>query len=100
MKKNKYKLTKEEQALLDSFERDEWHSVKNVNVEIKKTKKIAENTMKHWKKEKKDARINIRLTAQDLEKIKKIAEHEGLPYQTLISSILHQFSLGHLKKVA
>lgn len=100
MKKINYKLTDEEKNLSDSFERGEWRSVKNAKEEIKKSQKIAENTMKRWEKEAKDARINIRLTSSDLERIKKIADHEGLPYQTLITSVLHKFSLGRLKNAA
>lgn len=100
MKKRNYKLTTEEQHLLDSVERGEWRSAKNAKDEIKKSRKIAENTMKKWEKDIKDARINIRLTSDDLERIKKIAAHEGLPYQTLIASVLHKFSLGRLKNAA
>ncbi|MCX6958277.1 MAG: hypothetical protein NT164_07060 [Verrucomicrobiae bacterium] len=43
-----------------------------------------------------DARINIRLPKHDLTKIKQRAAHEGLPYQTLIASLLHKYAKGHL----
>lgn len=45
---------------------------------------------------RKDARINIRLPKHDLTKIKQRAAHEGLPYQTLIASLLHKYAKGHL----
>lgn len=46
---------------------------------------------------RKDARINIRLPKHDLTKIKQLAaHHEGLPYQTLIASLLHKYAKGHL----
>ena len=45
---------------------------------------------------KKDKRISIRVYGADLERIKRIALQEGLPYQTLITSILHKFATGML----
>ena len=85
-----YKLDKEEQELLSSIENDEWVSVDNLKNEIKKHQEIAKNTLK------KDKRINIRLSSFDLEAIKTKAVEMGLPYQTLISSILHQYISGRL----
>jgi len=38
---------------------------------------------------RKDARVNIRLSTADLEMLKRRAAEEGLPYQTLIASVLH-----------
>ncbi|ACJ19319.1 hypothetical protein CbuK_2134 [Coxiella burnetii CbuK_Q154] len=46
----------------------------------------------------KDARINIRISSTDLEQIKQKAAYEGIPYQTLIASILHKYAAGHLEK--
>ena len=43
---------------------------------------------------KKDKRINIRITSRDLSAIQKLALSEGIPYQTLIASILHKFADG------
>ena len=45
---------------------------------------------------KKEARVNIRMTPDDIEKIREVARQEGLPYQTLMSSILHKFLTGQL----
>lgn len=45
---------------------------------------------------KKDKRISIRVYGSDLENIKRLALNEGLPYQTLITSILHKFATGQL----
>jgi predicted DNA binding CopG/RHH family protein len=45
---------------------------------------------------KKIARINIRMKADDLEDIKQIADRKGLPYQTLIGSVLHRFAKGDM----
>jgi len=43
-----------------------------------------------------DKRVNIRISERDLVKIQKKALEEGLPYQTLMSSILHKFVGGWL----
>ena len=48
---------------------------------------------------KKDRRLNIRLSSKDLEAIQKRALAEGLPYQTLIASLLHKYAAGLLKEV-
>jgi hypothetical protein len=48
---------------------------------------------------RKDRRLNIRLSSKDLEAIQKRALAEGLPYQTLISSLLHKYASGRLKEV-
>ena len=48
---------------------------------------------------RKDRRLNIRLSSKDLEAIQKRALAEGLPYQTLIASLLHKYASGRLKEV-
>lgn len=45
---------------------------------------------------KKVSRINIRMKTDDLEDIKRIAERKGMPYQTLIGSVLHRFAKGDM----
>ena len=79
---------KYEQDLLKSYDRDEWKSVKNVKNEINKYREYARNTLR------KDKRINIRITSNDLENVQVIAIEEGIPYQTLIASIIHKFVTG------
>lgn len=86
----KIKLDKEEQALLDSVERGEWRSVKNLNREIKRHQQYARNTLK------KGRRVNIRMSSKDLEEIQAIAVADSIPYQTLMSSVLHRFVNGRL----
>ena len=48
---------------------------------------------------RKDRRLNIRLSSKDLEAIQKRALAEGLPYQTLIASLLHKYAAGRLKEI-
>ena len=40
--------------------------------------------------------INIRISAYDVEKVKQKSAEEVIPYQTLISSIIHKYSTGKL----
>jgi predicted DNA binding CopG/RHH family protein len=80
----------EERGLAESFERGEWRSVKNVKREVQKLRDAAKSTLK------KDARINIRLSSKDLGDVQVIAAREGIPYQTLLSSIIHKYVSGSL----
>ena len=84
------KLDKEERDILDSYERGEWRPVKNLNQEIKKHREYARQTLK------KDKRVNIRIPSRVLDELQARAIEDGIPYQTLISSILHRFITGRL----
>jgi predicted DNA binding CopG/RHH family protein len=86
----KIKLDKEEKELLDSYERGEWKSVKNLEEEIDKHRGCARQTLK------KDNRVNIRISSMVLDELQTRAIEDGMPYQTLISSILHRFETGRL----
>ncbi len=79
------KLDKEEKELLNSFEKGEWKSVKNISRRKSELKEYARATIR------KDKRVNIRISERDLKELQRIAVREGLPYQTLISSILHKY---------
>lgn len=83
-------LDDEEKNLLESFERGEWKSVSN----LEEAKAFAQEAAANYFC--KDARINIRLSRNDLSRIKQRAAYEGLPYQTLIASLLHKYAAGHL----
>ena len=83
-------LNEEETDILDSLESGEWDSVENLKEEIASHQTIARNTLK------KDKRVNLRMSTKDLEAIKTFAVEEGLPYQTLMSSVLHKFITGRL----
>jgi predicted DNA binding CopG/RHH family protein len=83
-------IDREEKELLDSFERGEWVPVPNVEAEKKRYQDAAKQSMK------KDRRVNIRLSSHDLEAIQRLAVEEGLPYQTLLSSIIHRYATGRL----
>ena len=83
-------LDKEERDLVASFERGEWKSVENLEQEMEKHRQIARNTLR------KDKRVTVRVSSKDLEDIRAKAAEDGIPYQTLISSVLRRFVSGRL----
>jgi predicted DNA binding CopG/RHH family protein len=87
---DKGKMDPEERDLLDSFEREEWQSVNDFEGEAQRYRDYAHATFR------KDTRINIRISSKDLEELQKRALEEGIPYQTLIASILHKYASGRL----
>jgi len=87
---NKIKLDKDEQEILKSFEKGEWKTVQNVEKEIIKHQQYARNTLK------KDKMVNIRISSKVLEEIQALAVENGIPYQTLMSSVLHRYVSGYL----
>ena len=88
----KKNVDNEEKDILDSYERGQWRPVKNRKREIKRLQQYARNTLQ------KDKRINIRMSSKDLDRVRVIATQEGIPYQTLISSIVHKYVSGYLKE--
>lgn len=84
------KLSSEEREILEAFEKGK----------LKRSKKAANTQKRHQEYAeamfKKDARINIRLSSKDLRGLQKRALAEGIPYQTLIASILHKYVEGRL----
>ena len=84
------KLDKSEKELRDSVERGEWKSSTKTKKDTQRFQEYARATFK------KDRRINIRISSRDLEAIQKRALEEGLPYQTLIASLLHKYASGRL----
>jgi predicted DNA binding CopG/RHH family protein len=83
-------LDKEESDLMKSLENDEWHTVKDIEQQKQSAVEAARNTLK------KDKRINLRLSQKDYHQIQIKAAQEGIPYQTLISSIIHKYLNGSL----
>ncbi len=84
------KLQKDELELLASYEQDEWKSARNVKEQREKYQAYARATFR------KGERINIRISEKDLVDLQKLALREGIPYQTLISSVLHKYVTGVL----
>jgi predicted DNA binding CopG/RHH family protein len=81
-----------EEEILATFEAGEWQSVNEADrlIELKGYAKAAMS---------KDKRITMRLSSMDLESIQSRAIEEGIPYQTLISSVIHKYVTGRLVEV-
>lgn len=84
------KLDTEEKEILEAFETGKLKKSRSIKKQIEQHKVVAEATFK------KDARINIRLSSKDLRSLQARALREGIPYQTLVSSVLHKFVDGQL----
>ena len=84
------KLDKEEQEILESYERGTMKLLTPTRQEIQRVKAMAQKTFR------KDRRVTIRLYDHDLKGIQKKAMERGVPYQTLISSMIHQYVEGDL----
>lgn len=83
------KIDDYEREILDAFERDRLVSVAT-QAELARFKAAARATAI------KDRRVNIRLSSSDLSDIQIRALEEGVPYQTLIASVLHKYVTGRL----
>lgn len=83
-------LDEEEEALMDSLDNETWQPVANVEEEVEKAVLAARRSIK------KDRRINLRLTEKDYYEIQIRAIEEGVPYQTLVASIIHKYLNGSL----
>ena len=86
------KLDAKEKEILESVERGEWRSARGGKRERNRYARFARATFR------KDRRLNIRISSKDLEALQKRALEEGLPYQTLISSLLHKYASGRLRE--
>ena len=84
------KLDREEREILEAYEKGELKRVDNLEERLKQHRAFAEATLR------KDARISIRLYSRDLRALQSLALREGIPYQTLVSSILHKYAEGRL----
>jgi predicted DNA binding CopG/RHH family protein len=86
---SKIKLDQAEAALLADYEADEFKSA----LTPARKKAIQRAALQSFKKDK---RINIRISGHDLDAIQRRALEEGVPYQTLVSSVLHKYVSGSL----
>lgn len=85
-----YKLDAEELQILRNIEAGKYKSVDNLKEEIKRAREAAKNTLQKTKN------INIRLPERDIQKLKVKAAENNLPYQTLISMLLRQYTKGKI----
>ena len=88
---NNYELEEYEKELLKALNKAGYKSVPNLKREMARYRAIAKATLT------KKRNINIRISESDLLKIKAKAARKGLPYQTMITSLIHQYSTGQIK---
>lgn len=95
LKKKKLKskaLEKEDQYFESILAESGW---KDVLTEAHKTA-LQSAAQAHLLKRKKEARVNLRMTSEDVDQIRQLAAREGIGYQTLMVSVLHKFAQGSL----
>ena len=83
-------LNEEERDILDRFERGELRSTPGSEQEIEAARQAARNTFNKTK------RVNLRVTERDFNLAHSRAREEGIPYQTLLSSVIHKYLSGRL----
>ena len=76
---------REEKEFLESYERGEWHSVSNLQREIERYQEYAASWLE------KNMLVYLTLSADDFEMPKQKASGAGVPYQTLLTNLVHQF---------
>ena len=86
-------LDEEEQTISDAIDKGKLKSVGNAVKHMERARTAATNTLR------KDERITLRITAGDLDRLKQKAAYKGLPYQTFIASVLHEYAAGHFEEV-
>ena len=84
------RLNAEEQEILDRFERGELRSAAGVEEEMETARQAARQTFNKTK------RVNLRVTERDFNLAHSRAREEGIPYQTLLSSVIHKYLSGRL----
>jgi predicted DNA binding CopG/RHH family protein len=86
----KNKLDRDEKEILEAYKNDEFVEIPEMDSKIKRHVEYAKETFR------KNKRINIRISQKDLESIQRKSLEEGIPYQTLISSLIHRYISGKL----
>ena len=84
------RLTREEKAIETALLNGEYRDVSEA--EFKKTKEALARAAEEIARRRKDAVLNIRINSRDLASIKQKAKSLGIPYQTLISELLHVYA--------
>ncbi len=89
-------MSKEKTMVLDEYESEILEAFENGKLKpVGSTtdfQAIARNTMK------KNRKINIRIAENDLVALQRRAAKDGIPYQTLVGSVLHKYVSGFLKE--
>ena len=86
----KKQLNAEEREILEHFERGELTAASEAQREMETAQHAARNTFN------KTRRVNLRVTERDFNLAHARAREEGIPYQTLLSSVIHKYLSGRL----
>lgn len=86
------RLDQDERRILSAYERGELRSVVTSEASLRRYREYARATLT------KNRRVNIRMSTLDLADIQARAAEEGVPYQTLMASVLHKFATGRLRE--
>ena len=79
------KLDKEEKEILNEVERGEWKSTVKTKKEMEPYRLMAKETLANKKN------VNVKLSEHDIRSLRKMAAKEGIPWQSLATSILHRY---------
>jgi predicted DNA binding CopG/RHH family protein len=88
----KNNLDHEEREILEAFEKGKLKPIRNTAAMLSRLRIAARNTIK------KDKRVNIRISSKDLTELQVKAVQDGIPYQTLMSSVLHKYVSGRFRE--
>jgi len=93
MKNEKRTITADEYELelIESLHNNEWTSVQNLESEKTRFRQIALATLNEMQA------VQIKIQREDIEAIKKRSTEIGIPFQTLISALIHNFAVGQIK---
>lgn len=83
-------LDRYEKQILSAYESGKLKSVVTSDASLRRYREYARATLT------KNRRVNIRISTQDVSDIQARAAEEGMPYQTLMASVLHKFATGRL----
>ena len=79
---------REDKEYLDSYEKAEWHTVSNLQREIRRYQEYATTWLEN------NSLVYLTLSAEDFQVLKQKASNAGIPYQTLLTNLVHQFVTG------
>ena len=85
-------LDEEEQEILNAYDDGKTTPVEDTTSLLARHREYAEATFR------KDAKLNIRISSKDLRGLQRRALADGIPYQTLVASVLHKFVEGRLSE--
>ena len=81
-----------EREVMEAVNRGEFQPMVNQGIAKREHEAVAKATLKK-------RAITLRLFENDIQRIKHLASRDGIPYQTLLSSIIHRYAEGTLKRV-